>query len=707
MRFITACLLLFVSVANLAAEEAYDTVVVCPRPLVEALRPWLAHRMEQGRKIGVITDCDTPQKIRAGIRAAATGGKLTHVLIVGDDHPLRRASDRLREITVPSAKIDAKVNIRWGSERQIATDNWYADLDDDNVPDVAIGRLTADSPEELTVMIRKIIDYETAPEYGQWRRRVNFIAGVGGFGAVADTILDMATKKFITGDIPAGYQTSMTYASLTSPYCPDPRRLPEVALATHDEGCLFWVYIGHGQRQWLDYMRVEDQAFPILNVDHLKVAWDSDPDRGGQARDRNPRSPAPIAVFLACYTGAFDEGEDCLGEEMLAAPRGPVAVIAGSRVTMPYANAVLGHAMLSHCFAHDHATLGEVLLHAKREAAVATGGSPIAKDKDSEDDSRQLLDALAAAISPHKDELAAERTEHLQMYNLLGDPLLRLRRPQAVELTVNETAAAGEQLKVAGKSPVNGHCTIELVCRRDLLTFDAPRRRGIRLNEETAKQLTETHDRANDQCWTTQQVEIVDGKFATAINLPEACHGHCHVRIYRRRQTRLRHRRPPRSTYNAHRNRRPEPVGGDSCRRLYVGALHQQLLHNLPPLVRQANIQPLELTHQPVMVEAEQVQNGGVQVVDVDRVFDRRPTDVVGAADHLPTFDAAAGHPKAEGVRVMVAAGVVLLRVAILTQGRAAEFAGADDKRFVEQTALLQILNQRGNWLVEHARVVL
>ena len=72
---------------------------------------------------------------------------------------------------------------------------------------------------------------------------------------------------------------------------------------------------------------------------------------------------APIAVFLACYTGAFDEADDCMSERMLAQPTGPVAVICGTRVTMPYANAVLGHAMLEECFAREPATLGVNVLY--------------------------------------------------------------------------------------------------------------------------------------------------------------------------------------------------------------------------------------------------------------------------------------------------------------------------------------------------------
>ncbi|MCA9271016.1 MAG: hypothetical protein KDA41_21190, partial [Planctomycetales bacterium] len=370
------------------APPAYDTLVVCPTPLVEAMQPWFAHRLAQGRKIGLVRDGDTPEKIRLAIRHAAEGGKLTHVLLVGDDHPDRLEDAALRSVTLPSKHVKAKVNVHWGSEAEIATDNWYADLDDDQAPDVAIGRLTADTPAQLAVMVAKILAYENAPPPGAWRRRVNFIAGVGGFGPITDAVLDMATKKFITSEIPAGYQTSMTYASLTSPYCPDPRLLPDVALARHNEGCLFWVYVGHGQRRWLDNMRVGRHAFPIMNVDHVT--------------QMHAAEGSPVAVFLACYAGAFDEREDCLSEEMLAAPGGPTAVISGTRVTMPYGNAVLGHAMLQECFTHGHATLGEVLMCAKQSTASnrADGAS------------RRLMDALAAAISPRTDLLEEERIEH-------------------------------------------------------------------------------------------------------------------------------------------------------------------------------------------------------------------------------------------------------------------------------------------------------
>ena len=45
------------------------------------------------------------------------------------------------------------------------------------------------------------------------------------------------------------------------------------------------------------------------------------------------------------------------------------------------------------------------------------------------------------------------------------------------------------------------------------------------------------------------------------------------------------------------------------------------------------------------VVEAEEVEEGGVEVVDVDGVSGDAPADFVGLADDLPALDAAAGQP--------------------------------------------------------------
>ena len=58
-------------------------------------------------------------------------------------------------------------------------------------------------------------------------------------------------------------------------------------------------------------------------------------------------------------------------------------------------------------------------------------------------------------------------------------------------------------------------------------------------------------------------------------------------------------------------------------------------------------------------------------------------------------LDAAAGQPDGEAERMMVAA------VGAFGAGRAAELGGPDDERLVEQAALLQILQQAGDRLID------
>ena len=56
------------------------------------------------------------------------------------------------------------------------------------------------------------------------------------------------------------------------------------------------------------------------------------------------------------------------------------------------------------------------------------------------------------------------------------------------------------------------------------------------------------------------------------------------------------------------------------------------------------------------MLEAQAVQRGGLQVVDVNFVFQDAEAEVVGFADYLPAFDAAASRRVVSGVRGVASA---------------------------------------------------
>ena len=102
------------------------------------------------------------------------------------------------------------------------------------------------------------------------------------------------------------------------------------------------------------------------------------------------------------------------------------------------------------------------------------------------------------------------------------------------------------------------------------------------------------------------------------------------------------------------------------------------------------------------------MQNGGVQIVEMDAVVDGFESEIVGGAVDVAAFDAAAGHPHGETVVVVVAAFAEPLVGAGRGQfdGRcAAEFAAPQDEGFVEQTALFQVGEQGGDGLVPQGGV--
>ena len=401
-----------------------DTLVVCPAAWQLQLAPWLAHRTAQGHAIDVVDTPTSAGAIEKVVRRRAGQGGLRYVLFVGD-------IDRLATHYVP-----AKVNVRWGSTAEIASDGPFADVDGDHAPDVVVARLPVDSASELRTVLAKVIRYETTTR--AQRERIDAVASSGGFGAAIDGVIEMASRQLMAVFVPADVPVSITQPGLgdaqSSTSQTIRRQLAGDALA--------WVYLGHGHPTALEAVHPLNGRRSLLSVDDLRES----PLGGLQSLRRNPKDPSPprltrlasspqatrrgdpadggggldsvgpLAVLVACYTGAMDAERDCLAEELLTQPAGPVAVVAASRVSMPYGNAVLGCELLRGCFDDRTAMVGDLWLAAQRRSLAPAGDDPL----------RTSLDQLARGLMPPPVDLATERREHVAMYHLLGDPLLRL-----------------------------------------------------------------------------------------------------------------------------------------------------------------------------------------------------------------------------------------------------------------------------------------
>ncbi len=504
-----------------------DAIVICPQVWQSELKPWLIHRQKQGLSIQVLDTAPTKEKLQAKIRtvAAENPERLKYVLLIGDVANAEILASGDWNTTVPTHYESSTAMVRFGSEPHIATDNPYGDLNGDSLPELAVGRIPCDSGGELRSWIERVIAYELHQDFSEWRRRVHVVAGVGGFGALIDSAVEMTAKQFLSQGIPHGYSISLTQASPSSPYCPTPAEFSQSTIHRFNEGGLFWIYMGHGNIGHLDFIREDDLWHCIMDEKCLPKI--------------QPGPKSPIAVFLACYTGAFDAKDDSIAERLLKQPNGPIAALAGSRMTGPYGMSVLGSEMLEICFDERCETLGEILRQAKCRAMrkVEIESASVAQSENK----RQWIDRLATALSPSNHDLDQERLEHLHMMNLLGDPMLRIQHPEPITLQVDEVAESSSRLKVRGYSAVEGKLTLDLIVRRDRVP--EPARQAFQRQKNAVadtkvgiqgKVLTKTqiYDLANRPILANRSLRIPAGDFEVEIDIPADAKGACALRAF-------------------------------------------------------------------------------------------------------------------------------------------------------------------------------
>ena len=231
------------------------------------------------------------------------------------------------------------------------------------------------------------------------------------------------------------------------------------------------------------------------------------------------RSPCSFPVI----PGRSTPGRAVWPSKCFVSRGGPVAVVAGSRVTMPYAMSVLAVGLMDELFQKQCPTVGEALLHAKQR---------LLSEPAADDQQRHILDTLAATLSPAPKQLADERAEQVLLFNLFGDPLLRLRYPQAIKLEVPGTAKAGTTLKVTGTLPIAGRATVELAVQRGRLTFKAPSRREYPRTAAGLAEFQEVYRMANDPRLASTRLQVDGRRLDARLEVPANASGQCQVCVF-------------------------------------------------------------------------------------------------------------------------------------------------------------------------------
>src|SRR5262245_28754653 len=110
--------------------------------------------------------------------------------------------------------------------------------------------------------------------------------------------------------------------------------------------------------------------------------------------------------------------------------------------------------------------------------------------------------------------------------------------------------------------------------------------------------------------------------------------------------------------------------------------LRDQLFDDPPMDVGQPEVAAGVAVGEASVVAAEELENRGVQVVNMDRLFDGLEAEFVSRAVGLAPFDAAAGEPGGEAPMIVVAAVDLPLVCAFLghlDDRRAAKLASPED----------------------------
>ena len=105
-----------------------------------------------------------------------------------------------------------------------------------------------------------------------------------------------------------------------------------------------------------------------------------------------------------------------------------------------------------------------------------------------------------------------------------------------------------------------------------------------------------------------------------------------------------------------------------------------------------------------VVVETEEAQERDVEIADMGFAFDGCHAEFVGGADGVASIAAATGEPDGHGVGVVVA--TIGSAAAHAVVGCASEFAAPDDERAVQEAALFEVGDERGDGLVHAAHEV-
>ena len=337
--------------SNLLKKNNYAAyLVIAPEELKDASQSLADYRQSQGLETMVVILEDIMDEFNYGISSPeAIRDFLAHayqnwntppkyVVLAGEGTYDYKDNQGKGDNLIPTMMTDTPFGL-------FPSDNLFADADGNHVPEMAIGRLSVLTSDELLDVLNKIMSYEASA-----RERVLLVAdnpdGGGVFPADSDEIGALVPPPFVIEKI---YLSDYDIGSAR-----------QLLLNEMNSGAFLLNYIGHGgvDRLATEGMLRTSDLGSLANWDRL-----------------------PIITAMTCSVGNYAiQGYDSLSEALVLKDNGgAVAVWAPTGLSYNSLSKILDEAFFNDAFGNNEALLGDAILNAY-QAYNAHGGSVFVMD---------------------------------------------------------------------------------------------------------------------------------------------------------------------------------------------------------------------------------------------------------------------------------------------------------------------------------------
>lgn len=223
------------------------------------------------------------------------------------------------------------------------SDNLYADVDGDDLPDVALARITAQNPDQLSTMIGKMMNYELSPptdpdfydhpiSAGGWQSDRWFILCADICCGFWEHELNKEPVREYAGygsGAPSYWSTNPNTDMVVNYFGPNGQEyIPQTPSHLTDWG-------GSASRINAD---LNAGAFMIVHRDHGEDSGWSSPSYFKSKLAGLDQNPLPYVFSLNCLTGKFNMNGECFAETFHRHPFGALGIIAATEVSYSFVN---------------------------------------------------------------------------------------------------------------------------------------------------------------------------------------------------------------------------------------------------------------------------------------------------------------------------------------------------------------------------------